>query len=64
VSEVGWVANKDGALIALVTSWKCVIVHLKSIAATEKTNVTVVAMGLLKKLERFQVCIYDTFLCR
>jgi hypothetical protein len=56
------VASKVGALIALVMDWRSVIVHLESIAGTEKGNITAAAKGLIEA-ERFQVCIYDAFYC-
>jgi hypothetical protein len=34
--------------------WKILIVHLESIVATEKGNITAVAKGLLKKLKGFK----------
>jgi hypothetical protein len=51
---VRWVASKAGALTALVTDWKSVIVHLESTVATEKGNITAVAKGFFEEAENFK----------
>jgi hypothetical protein len=47
--------QQSWCLTALVLDWKSVTVHLKSIVATEKSNITPVAKGLLKKLKDFKL---------
>jgi hypothetical protein len=51
--NVRWVASIVGALSALVKDWKCVTVHLESLAA-EKDSASAVAKGLLQKLIDFK----------
>ncbi|XP_040177111.1 zinc finger protein 862-like [Rana temporaria] len=51
--NIRWVSSKVGALSALVKDWKCVTVHLESVAA-EKDSASAVARGLLKKLTDFK----------
>ncbi|XP_073537153.1 zinc finger protein 862-like [Phyllobates terribilis] len=51
--NVRWVASKVGALSALVKDWKCVTIHLESVAA-EKDSASAAAHGLLRKLTDFK----------
>jgi hypothetical protein len=59
---VRWVGSKVGALTALVTDWKSVIIHLESIVATEKRNINAGAKGHLKKLKDFKFVYMIHFL--
>jgi hypothetical protein len=59
---VRWVASKVCVLTAFVTDWKSLIVHLESIVATEKCNITAVADGLLKNLKDFKFIYMIHFL--
>lgn len=51
--SVRWVASKVGCVSALVTDWKCVIVHLENVIAS-KDKAAPVAKGLLRKITDYK----------